>query len=192
MKHPVLRILTVIISPVIYSGGAEIAALEVSKSLSHIKGLKVTIATMAKETAIENRDGVTLKKFKSLIPPLIPSPYRQTLILPGKLLNEIKKENYDIVHIHNTFPALAVAQVARRCQQENLPYVYSTHGIVEASILKKTYPTNILVKVFSRILMDRPLKICHFPCQKNCCFHRIRASHRYRLSGLTPKCQGCL
>lgn len=158
MKHPVLRILTVIISPVIYSGGAEIAALEVSKSLSHIKGLKVTIATMAKETAIENRDGVTLKKFKSLIPPLIPSPYRQTLILPGKLLNEIKKENYDIVHIHNTFPALAVAQVARRCQQENLPYVYSTHGIVEASILKKTYPTNILVKVFSRILMDRPLK----------------------------------
>lgn len=157
MKDKILKVLTVIVTPVSYSGGAEKAAFELSKYLNKTGNIKVTIAMMASENGDIREEGIIVKKFKSKIPYIIPCPYRNVLIMPGKLLGEIRRGKYDLVHIHNTFPAIAVAQIANKCLKEGIPYVFSTHGIVEASIIGETFKKNILVRMFSKFLMDIPL-----------------------------------
>jgi glycosyltransferase involved in cell wall biosynthesis len=158
MKKDTLKLLTVIVRPGFYSGGAENAAVALSRNLAMKKCMKVTIATMANENKEIIEGGILVKKFKNRIPPIIPSPYRNVLIKPSRLfMEEIKKEKYDVVHISNTHPAIAVAQIAKKCIKEKIPYVVSTYGIVEASTINETFKKNILVKLFSKFLINIPL-----------------------------------
>jgi len=158
MKKDILKLLAVIVSPGFYTGGAENAAMALSRNLAVNKCIKVTVATMANENREIIEGGILVKKFKNRIPPIIPGPYRNVLIRPSKLLvEEIKKEKYDVVHISNTHPAIAVAKIAKKCIKEKIPYVVSTYGIVEASTINETFKKNILVKLFSKFLVNTPL-----------------------------------
>jgi alpha-maltose-1-phosphate synthase len=158
MKTPKIRVLTVIISalPSNYYGGAEKAALELSKALADRKEFEITVARTSDIDKIDTEDSLTVQFYSVHKPAFLPKRISNIFINPKSLIARITKRNFDLVHIHNIHPAIALAHVVRKCKLENIPYIISAHGIVEAAINSEKFEKSFATKLLSKYLLDMP------------------------------------
>lgn len=149
-----MRILSCVVSPG-HGGGAENAALELARAV-HDRGHEVTLARMA---VADNQhvNGITIRDYRVKDAPLLPKPY-SNVFSRSRIIDAIDPALYDLVHLHNTHPAMALAQLARRCLRVGLPYVVTTHGLVETLNSRHIFRTNPLLGYVIGWTVDRPLK----------------------------------
>lgn len=149
-----MRILSCVVSPG-HGGGAENAALELARAVQ-ARGHEVTLARMAVADG-QHTNGITIRDFQVKDAPLLPKPY-SNVFSRSRIVDAIDRSKYDLVHLHNTHPAMALAQLARRCLQVGLPYVVTTHGLVETLNSRKIFRTNPLLGYVIGWTVERPLK----------------------------------
>ncbi|MBI5405404.1 MAG: glycosyltransferase family 4 protein [Candidatus Kerfeldbacteria bacterium] len=149
-----MRILSCVVSPG-HGGGAENAALELARAV-HARGHAVTLARMAVADG-QHVNGITIRDYRVKDAPLLPKPY-SNVFSRSRIVDAIDPAAYDLVHLHNTHPAMALAQLARRCLRVGLPYVVTTHGLVETLNSRHIFRTNPLLGYVIGLTVDRPLK----------------------------------
>src|SRR5215467_849562 len=106
----------VVLAPHWQVAGGPMAALRLSLALSRLCDIDLARMAIADGTA---RRVVPRSLFMLFYKAGIPE-----LIRTGR---------YDLVHIHNPLPALEMKRVARACLECRVPYIVSTHGVVELS-----------------------------------------------------------
>jgi len=116
------------------AGGAN-AALRLSVALSKICDIDLARMSVADATATHN--GLTVFDLRCSNPlaavrRVLPRSLF-TLFYRARIPDLVRRGRYDLVHIHNPVPALEMKRVARACLDMNVPYIVSTHGIVELS-----------------------------------------------------------
>jgi glycosyltransferase involved in cell wall biosynthesis len=88
-------------------------------------------------------------------------------VLPGGVLTPfyraripelVRTRQYDLVHIHNPLPALEMKRVADACRAVGVPYVVSTHGLVELASRGRALDFGLLQRIAWRPLIDRPFR----------------------------------
>jgi starch synthase len=134
-----MTVKTIIISPG-HGGGADNGALYLSQELQ--KTIKIDIASMSDKSKGD------VKKIPALKIPFLKG-FTNFLVLP--LLPAIDLKACNIVHIHNTHPAIAVFLVALYCKLLGVPYVITTHGLVETSTIPQRYG---LEKGFKKLIYN--------------------------------------
>jgi starch synthase len=88
----------------------------------------------------------------------LPNRYR-TLFYRAPIGRLIRQGRYDLVHIHNLMPTAQMRRVAEAATAADIPYVVSTHGIVEAIGGPAVYSLNALPQRLAwRAFVDRPLR----------------------------------
>lgn len=125
----------IIIAPHMSASGAVNAALALSKATAN--HCSVDIAIMAHKNHESSFGNARLLKCKStnlfaFTQSFLPDRFR-TLFYRSNIPELIKKNKYDIVHIHNPIPTLEMKRVAETCVRNQVPYVVSTHGFVEVT-----------------------------------------------------------
>ena len=88
----------------------------------------------------------------------LPNRYR-TLFYRAPVGKLIRDGRYDLVHIHNLMPTAQMRRVAKAATAAGVPYVVSTHGIVEAVGGPAVYSlTSLPQRLAWRAFVDRPLR----------------------------------
>jgi glycosyltransferase involved in cell wall biosynthesis len=88
----------------------------------------------------------------------LPNRYR-TLLYRAPVNRLLARGGYDLVHIHNLMPARQMLRIAKAARSAGVPYVVSTHGIVEAVGGPGVYSLNAIPqRIAWRLLVDRPLR----------------------------------
>lgn len=86
-------------------------------------------------------------------------------LLPNRVLTPFYRTNaadlvagYELVHLHNPIPAFELRRVARACRHLGVPYVLSTHGIVEVEAGRQAYGLGRLETWAWRKLVAEPFR----------------------------------
>lgn len=148
-----MRVLTIIVSPGII-GGAENAAIMLSKALKPKIENKVLLMGEKEGQEVIRGLVVNVKKIKK--PFYIPEPYCN-IFATIDLDDEIGSERYDLVHIHNTHPAPMIKRIAKKCLDVGIPYIISTHGIVESTKVMDVFKIPLVDKLVDNLVVD-PLR----------------------------------
>jgi starch synthase len=135
------------------------AAKSLSQALA--EHCEVDVAVMGRTVQTSFLGGARLLERESQNPlkfteGFLPDKFR-TLLYRSDIPDVIRQGAYDLVHIHNPIPTLEMKRVAEVCVKMRLPYVVSTHGIIEVLNRKTAYHLNFLEHTAGRILVDRPL-----------------------------------
>ena len=69
----------------------------------------------------------------------------------------IRRERFNLVHIHNPMPAFEFARVARACRREKVPYVISTHGFNEIANGERIYAFDAARRLVWRLCVSLPV-----------------------------------
>jgi len=141
------------------AGGAN-AALRLSTALANI--CDIDLARMAASDAVERHDGLTVYDRRcanpfSAVRGVMPQSLF-TLFYRADIPELIQTKAYDLVHIHNPLPALEMQRIARTCLQAGIPYVVSTHGLVEFSSKGLAWDLGRLQRIAWAVLVDRPFR----------------------------------
>jgi glycosyltransferase involved in cell wall biosynthesis len=147
-------------SPHCLSAGGPNAALRLSAAVS--KRCDIEVARMAAVDATMSAGGLTVFELgcsnplsfaRSVVPRGV-----LTLFYRARIPDLVRTRHYDLVHIHNPLPALEMKRVARACRAVGVPYVVSTHGLVELASQGRALDFGFLQRVVWRPLIDRPFR----------------------------------
>ena len=98
---------------------------------------------------------------KSWLPQVLPWPWLprkfSTLFYRSDLPQTIREGDFDLVHIHNTLPALEMERVARSCRARCLPYVVSTHGFNEVANGANAYGFSGPKRLAWKLFVEEPV-----------------------------------
>ncbi len=151
---------TIVLAPHWLVAGGPNAALRLSLALSRI--CDIDLARMAPADARQRCQGLTIFDLRCSNPF---SPVRfalpQNLFMlfyRARIPDLIRRGHYDLVHIHNPLPALEMKRIARACLQTNVPYVVSTHGLVELSSKGTALELGGIERIAWRLLVDAPFR----------------------------------
>jgi glycosyltransferase involved in cell wall biosynthesis len=141
------------------AGGAN-AALRLSTALADI--CDIDLARMAASDTVERQGGLTVYERRctnplSAVQGALPQSLF-TLFYRADIPELIQTKTYDLVHIHNPMPALEMRRIARACLQAGIPYVVSTHGLVEFSSRGRAWDLGRLQRIAWAVLVDRPFR----------------------------------
>jgi starch synthase len=149
----------VLIAPHLSVSGAVNAAKSLSQALAEhceidvaVMGRTVQTSFLGRARLLERESQNPLKFTEGFLP----NKFR-TLFYRSDIPDLIRQGAYDLVHIHNPIPTLEMKRVAEDCVKMRIPYVVSTHGIIEVLNRKTAYHLNFLEHTVGRILIDRPL-----------------------------------
>jgi starch synthase len=155
-----MRILAaVIIAPHLSVSGAVNAAKSLSQAVAEhcevdvaVMGRTVQTSFLGRARLLERESQNPLKFTEGFLP----NKFR-SLFYRSDIPDLIRQGAYDLVHIHNPTPTLEMKRVAEACVKMQIPYVVSTHGIIEVLNRKTAYHLNFLEHAAGGILVDRPL-----------------------------------
>lgn len=150
----------IVIPPHLSASGAVNAAIQLSIALAEY--CEIEIALMSSVTAEEKLERTTLLRRKSsnifdFTRTFLPDRFR-SLFYKADIPDLIMKNNYDLVHIHNLIPALEMRRIAEAANKKNIPYVLSTHGLVEVTGKDQAYGLNWYEKLAGKLFIDLPLQ----------------------------------
>ncbi len=150
----------IIIPPHLSASGGVNAGISLSKALAN--HIQVDIAILANQNAtsyIGKSRFLERKSFNllSFTKNFLPNKFR-TLLYRSDIPSLIKKEHYDLVHIHNPIPALEMKRVAQACVKKGISYAISTHGFVEITSAGQAYSLKYFhEKLAWKLLIEKPL-----------------------------------
>ena len=158
-----VRVLAYIVAPPhLAESGAVTAGTQLSVALAE-SHCEVDVALMADADGVAYVGKARVIRQRSTNPlsfsrGILPNRYR-TLLYRAPVDRLIRRGGYDLVHIHNLMPTPQMGRVARAAQATGVPYVVSTHGIVEAIGGPNVYSLNALPQRMAwRLMVDRPLR----------------------------------
>jgi len=149
----------VILHPLRKISGAVTAAFELSKAIS--KKIPFTIATMWDKDIQFKEDDLIILRFRSsnpfsfttsFIPRWISIP-----LYSSRIPKFIEKEKFDLVHMHNVIPTLALKKVAEVCIRKGIPYCIHTHGFMEALNYSRIMKFGLLKSTLTKFAITHPL-----------------------------------
>ncbi|MBP1687267.1 MAG: glycosyl transferase, group 1 [Deltaproteobacteria bacterium] len=156
-----MKVLAAIVSaPHWLVAGGPNAALRLSAALAKI--CDIDLARMAAADATENSGGLTIFDLGcsnpfALARRIVPRSLFM-LFYKARIPDLIRTGRYDLVHIHNPLPALEMQRIARACLHAQVPYVVSTHGLVELASKGTAVGLGRLERIAWRLLVDAPFR----------------------------------
>jgi starch synthase len=153
-----INVLTaIIVPPHMPASGATRVAESLSAALSTY--CNVTVASMMPQR--HSAPSLPRYRVRNPLPRGVPwswfSNRYRTLFYRSDIGDLIRRGGFDIVHLHNSMPALEILRVARACRKARVPYVVSTHGLNEIANGHKIYGFDILRRRLWRTLVYRPV-----------------------------------
>ena len=150
----------IVMAPHWLTAGGPNAALRLSAAVS--RRCDIEVARMAAADGTTNAGGLTIFELGcsnplSFVRNVVPGGVL-TLFYRAGIPELVHTGRYDLVHIHNPLPALEMQRVARACRAVGVPYVVSTHGLVEMASGGRALDFGFLQRVAWRPLIDRPLR----------------------------------
>ncbi len=150
----------VIIPPHLMASGAANAAKHLSAALADYCEIDLAIlsyrefkSNFGKAKLLERKSSNILAFTKGLLPNKV-----RTLFYRADIPALIKKGGYDLVHLHNTIPALEAKRVAQTCVRQKIPYVISTHGFFEIASGGSAYSLKYIhEKLAWKFLLEQPV-----------------------------------
>lgn len=155
-----MRVLAAIVAPPhLALGGAARAAEQLSLALA--AHCDITVASMM-APQLSAKSGLRRVAVRTRLPPgipwrRIPNRYR-TPFYRSDIPRLVASGDYDLVHLHNPMPALAMAAIARACRRTGVPYLISTHGFNEIANGERVYRFDVARRAAWRLLVSRPLE----------------------------------
>jgi len=121
--------------------GAANAATRLSEALAEL--CDIELVRMAATETTERVGALTVTRTAcsnplSLIRPVVPSQF-YTQFFRSRIPEIIEGGGFDLVHLHNVIPTLEMKRMAVACLRRQIPYVISTHGLVEVSSMGAAY-----------------------------------------------------
>ena len=152
----------VIVPPHLRESGARRAALELSAAVAEHPGVAIHVALMCDQasTRLHGKATVLCRRSTNTLAwtkPFLPNRFR-TLFYRSDIPTLVRSRKFDVIHLHNLMPALEAERVASACVESGLPYVLSTHGIVEVLSGGAAYSLHGARRAAWRVLVDRPLR----------------------------------
>ncbi len=160
-----MRVLAaIVIPPHMSASGAVRAGERLSAELS--RHCDVTVASMMNGKAIDRRikdiGSVERLEIRSRLPPLLPwSRIPQgygTPFYSSDIPEIVRRERFDLVHIHNPMPGLEMERVGKACRQRGIPYVISTHGYNEIANGEAIHRFSVARRLAWRTLVSDPVR----------------------------------
>lgn len=152
-----MRVLSVVnVPPHLEVSGAANAARSLSFALNEF--CQVDLVQAAPVAGHTTADGLSERRVVAsnpldpiswLVPNRVRTPFYRTDI--AELVPK-----YDLAHLHNPIPALELRRIARACTASEVPYVVSTHGIVEVAAGGEAYGFGRLGELAWRKLIVEP------------------------------------
>lgn len=158
-----LRVLFAVIGhPLRLINGATNAARSLALAVGEIPGVNVDLAIMwSSREVIRHQAARELhfpcRSFLDGLPAALPG-FVRIPFYRSEIPELIAREKYDLVHIHNMVPGWEARRVARACRRANVPFVVSTHGLVELSDYAAINRFGLLKTVLVHIAMSRPYR----------------------------------
>ncbi len=150
----------IVLAPHWLVAGGPNAALRLSHALSKI--CDIDLARMAAADATQRCGALTIfdqRCSNPLAPLRFALPQNLFMLFYRARIPElIRHGQYDLVHIHNPLPALEMKRIAQACLQTNVPYVVSTHGLVELSSRGTALDLGRIERIAWRLLVDAPFR----------------------------------
>jgi len=150
----------IVMAPHWLTAGGPNAALRLSAAVS--QRCDIEVARMATVDATTSGGGLTVFDLACSNPfsfarGVVPGGVL-TLFYRARIPDVVRTRRYDLVHIHNPLPALEMKRVADACQASGVPYVVSTHGLVELASQGRALDFGFLQRLAWRPLIDRPFR----------------------------------
>lgn len=167
LQHDPIRVLAaVVIPPHLEVSGAVTAALELSAALArHVPEVRIDAARMAADDGVERRGDLDVQRLRAKLPLSALAPLWERLpnrartpLYRSDLAALVRRGEYDLVHLHNPIPTLELKRVAEACLREGVPYVFSTHGLVEVASGGSAYRIGPAGRWIWDALVERPLR----------------------------------
>lgn len=156
-----LNILAVIINhPLTGTSGARNAAYALSHAIS--KHILYNLVEMSYESRTHVEGNLTIQKVccknpLTLVAPVLPR-FAYIPLYKSDIPRLIARGRYDLVHIHNPIPTLAMKDVAKACLRMGIPYCLSTHGFVEVHNYVKVNGLGTVKKLLAQTAITRPFE----------------------------------
>lgn len=156
-----MRVLAIIIiSSHVRASGAVNAAVMLSKHLR--EHCDITVVKMAETDGQTSVLGMPVTDVASSLPlePVVSRLQRKvrSALYTSRASALIDPAKYDIIHLHNPVPALELQRLAKACRRHKLPYVFSTHGLVEVTSGGKGYGLSLAERLAWKYLIDKPVR----------------------------------
>jgi alpha-maltose-1-phosphate synthase len=140
--------------------GAANAATRLSEALAELCDIELVRMASAETTGRVGSlkvTGTACSNPLSLLRPVLPSQL-YTQFYRSRVPELIDRGSFDLVHLHNVIPTLEMKRMAAACLRRQIPYVISTHGIVEVSSMGAAYDLRAPARLGWRILVDAPFR----------------------------------
>ena len=130
------RVLFAVVLPAhMQHSGAWNAAVSLAEALATTKEVVVDVAHLAEAATIETRDGVRYlgRTPRGVLARLgARAPRAMHSVLSHSDLNHVVEfGQYDVIHVHNMLPARELRRVVAAARRAGVPFVVTTHGLVE-------------------------------------------------------------
>ncbi|MGE0878837.1 MAG: glycosyltransferase family 4 protein [Acidimicrobiia bacterium] len=166
-----IRVLAVIVLPPhLKVSGAARAGERLSYELAAFDDIEIEIANMAGHVGeyVPSDSDIRISRSRPLRHavrtmnplarlPFVPNRLRTPLYL-SDIPKLIRRGGYDVVHIHNPTPSIAMWRVARACRRAKVPYVVSTHGFVEIADGSRINAMGLLSRIAWSALIVHPVR----------------------------------
>jgi len=140
--------------------GAANAATRLSEALAEL--CDIELVRMAATETTERVGALTVTRTAcsnplSPIRTVVPSQL-YTQFFRSRIPEIIEGGGFDLVHLHNVIPTLEMKRMAVACLRRQIPYVISTHGLVEVSSMGAAYDLRGAARLAWRLLVDGPFR----------------------------------
>jgi alpha-maltose-1-phosphate synthase len=156
-----VRVLAIIIvSAHVRASGAVNAAVLLSKQLREY--CDITVVKLAENDGETSVLGMPVTDVASILPvePVVSRLPRKvkSALYTSRASQLIDPARFDLVHLHNPVPALELKRLAATCRRRKMPFVFSTHGLVEVASGGKGYGLSMLERLAWRYMIDQPVR----------------------------------
>jgi len=141
------------------SGGAT-AATRLSEALAELCDIELVRMSSAETTdhiGALKVIGTACSNPLSFAKTVLPSQL-YTQFYRSRIPELIDRGDFDLVHLHNVIPTLEMKRIAAACVHREIPYVISTHGLVEVSSMGAAYELGGPARLAWRFLVDSPFR----------------------------------
>src|SRR5262249_23263418 len=125
----------IIVAPHWIVSGAANAATRLTKALAEMCDIELVLMSAA--DGVEHLGALKVIRAACSNPLAFARPAlpRQlyTQFYRSRIPHLVDRGGFDLVHLHNVIPALEMKRIAAACVRAKIPYVMSTHGLVEVS-----------------------------------------------------------
>jgi glycosyltransferase involved in cell wall biosynthesis len=142
------------------TSGASNAAYALSRAIS--EHIPYNLVEMSYQSKARIEGNLTIQKVMcknplALLAPVLPR-FVYIPLYKSDIPRLIAKGRYDLVHIHNPIPSLAMKRVAKVCLKMGIPYCLSTHGLVEVHNYSKVNGLGRVKKLLAQAAIIRPFE----------------------------------